>query len=75
MPEPKNGERVRLWPTHARVQDGETAYARFMALEGREVIWSRYWWQRMRDGDVTATNPNPAPAPPPALPPSDKDAA
>lgn len=55
------GQTVRVWPTHDRVQDGESAFARFMPLEGRAVVWSRWWWQRMRDGDVTAIDPNPAP--------------
>lgn len=62
-PDPRNGTRVLVWPTHGRVPVGEMAGAVFLPVEGRTVEWSRWWSQRRRDGDITLSDPNPKPAP------------
>lgn len=61
-PAPKNGETVTIVPAHARVPVGENAGAVFLPLGGRDVPWSRWWAQRLRDGDISIAAP-PAPAP------------
>lgn len=66
MDEPRNGAVVSLWPNHTRVPVSENAGPRFLPKGENVVVWSGWWAQRHRDGDVTLTNPNPAPAPKPA---------
>ena len=61
MASPVNGAMVPVWPLHARVPVGESAGASFLPMAGRSVSWSRWWDQRLRDGDVTLSDPTPAP--------------
>ena len=77
----KNGETIQIWPLHAGVPVSPTGGAVFLPLDGRAVAWSAWWAQRLRDGDITTTDPTPpppAPAPAPASAPkasaSKKDA-
>lgn len=52
MPEPKKGELVMIRPLHQSVQASESAFGIFLGDEPRQVAWSTWWWQRLRDGDV-----------------------
>jgi hypothetical protein len=66
--DPQRGESVRVWPTHQRVPSNSNGGA-WIPLSGKNVQWSAWWAQRLRDGDVVLTDPNPkpvakAPAPP-----------
>lgn len=59
--DPKRGEVVRVWPTHAHVPVNGNGGA-FLVAAGKAVPWSPWWAQRLRDGDVTLADPTP-PAP------------
>lgn len=54
--EPKRGESVKVWPTHSRIPSNGNGGA-FLPLTGKTVQWSAWWSQRLRDGDVTLSNP------------------
>lgn len=60
MNEPKKGERVFVRPLHPCVPLAENAGAQFLEDAGREIVWSRWWWQRHRDGDVQIVKPEAA---------------
>ena len=61
MPTPKNGTIVKITPVHAAVPIGESAGATFLPMAGRDVSWSRWWSQRLTDGDITINPPAPIP--------------
>lgn len=63
METPRKGQLVKLRPMHDRVQNGATAFGRFMPMAGREVRMDDHWLARLRDGDVEiVTEPAAAPS-------------
>lgn len=53
---PEFGDLVKVWPMPGRlVQDGHRtldAGGRFLADEGREVVWNEYYLMQYRAGDL-----------------------
>lgn len=66
--DPKRGETVRVWPTHEHVPVNDKGGG-WLAAGGKDVPWSPWWSQRLRDGDVALSDPNPKPAAPVAVTP------
>lgn len=67
---PNVGDRVKVWPMPDRlVQDGPRPVSeggRFLAKEGREVVWSHAYLDQYRSGDLSLHDPALAPAEAPA---------
>jgi hypothetical protein len=58
---PSLGQKVHIWPAAGvKVQDGDGAYGRFLAIAGREVVWDTYWHRRFLDGAIHLHDPAPA---------------
>ena len=60
MNQPNLNDSIRVWPSPGqRVQDGAGAYGKFLAADGREVVWDHYWHRRLLDGSVCLHDPRP----------------
>lgn len=61
---PNFGQRVYVWPFPGRnVQNGDTAIldgGSFLASEGKEIVFSEYWYRRVLAGEISFTDPRPA---------------
>lgn len=54
--------RAKVWPLHDNVQDGPTAFGRFMAGPRDVDLDDGYWFARINDGSVALHDPAPSTA-------------
>lgn len=69
---PNRGDSVRVWPLNPRVAANSNGGG-FLSPMGKPVEWSAWWELRLRDGDITITDPNHQPETAPDVAPQKGD--